>query len=202
MKDKKESQQASDKKNDKKIEILEEEYKNLQDQAKELEILREKLVRSAADFENAKKRLTRERDEFVKFSQERIIGEILPVLDNFERALGHAEKSDLASDSENPAGKELGGLISGVKMVQKQLLDILKAYGLAPIKTLGEVFNPHLHEAIAYVTEDGKEDEIVDEISSGYMLHDRVLKAPKVRVRIAPKKENVDTSEEKEEEIT
>ena len=87
-------------------------------------------------------------------------------------------------------------------MVQKQLLDILKAYGLAPIKTLGEVFNPHLHEAIAYVTEDGKEDEIVDEISSGYMLHDRVLKAPKVRVRIAPKKENVDTSEEKEEEIT
>ena len=90
-KEKKESQQASDKKNDKKIEILEEEYKNLQDQAKELEILREKLVRSAADFENAKKRLNRERDEFVKFSQERIIGEILPVLDNFERALGHAE---------------------------------------------------------------------------------------------------------------
>ena len=175
------------------------EYQELCNRSKELEDLRERLLRSAADFENAKKRLTRERDEFVKFSQENLIREILPALDNFERALAHAESSD--SDGK----KNLKGLAAGIRMVLKQLGEILKNQGLKRLKTVGEIFDPHQHEAVGFVQEPGKENEIVEEIEAGYTLHDRLLRAAKVRVRashpVDPPKSGP-TAEEKQEEIT
>lgn len=169
--------------------LSKQEYDDLQKRLAELEALKERLLHSAADFENAKKRLTRERDEFVKFSQENLVRDILPVLDNFERALSHAGEGGEAN---------LKGIVAGVEMVRKQLFEILKNQGLKKLQTKGEKFDPHHHESVGYVHESGPEDVVVDEVESGYMLHDRLLRAAKVRVRVAPS----NASSEKEDEIT
>ena len=154
---------------------------------KELEELRDRFQRGAADFENAKKRLARERDEFVKFSQENLLRNLLPVLDNFERALSHA------GNSKDP-------VISGIQMVFKQTNEILKNQGLVRFKTVGELFDPTRHEIVSFAAGPGREDEIVEEIEPGYFLHDRLLRAAKVRVRSSRAANNA--GEEKTEELT
>jgi len=168
-----------------------EEIEKLKAQAVELESLREKLLRSAAEFENAKKRLTREREEFVKFSQESLLGDLLPVLDNFDRALGH--QSNLEALDKDALQKQLKSLMTGMQMVKKQFLDVLQGQGVKPIASVGQVFDPHRHEVIEYVPEEGKAEEIITEVQSGYLLHERLLRAAKVRVRSAPKSEKEPT---------
>ena len=184
-----------------KIEILAQEYEDLKKKVQELEGLREKFLLAAADFENAKKRNAKERDDFIKFSQERILKETLPVLDNFERAITHANTASANSSAYEDLRQNLKTVIAGVERVQKQLFDILKMHGLKKIETAGQNFDPHFHEAVAHVSEEGKEDQIVDELESGYMLHDRLLRAAKVRVRVSPQ-EKSSTSSEKQDEIT
>ncbi|MBI3312925.1 MAG: nucleotide exchange factor GrpE [Candidatus Omnitrophica bacterium] len=180
------------------ISIPREQYEKEQAKLKELEGLKDQLLRSAADFENAKKRLARERDEFARFSQENLIRSLLPVLDNFERALAHVPSDAQASGA-------VKGILTGIEMVRKQLLEILKAQGLERIHTLGQPFDPHRHEAIAYVYESGKPDHVVEEIESGYLLHGRLLRAAKVKVRALSEdssKQAAGPPEEKQEEIT
>lgn len=162
------------------------EHEELLLRLKELEDLRDRYMRGAADFENAKKRLARERDEFVKFSQENLLRDLLPVLDNFERALAHA-------------GASKDPVISGIQMVFKQMNEILKNQGLIRLKTIGELFDPARHEIVSFAAGGGREDEIVDEIEPGYFLHDRLLRAAKVRVRSS---QALKAQEEKNEEIT
>ncbi|OGW84304.1 MAG: nucleotide exchange factor GrpE [Omnitrophica bacterium GWA2_52_8] len=161
---------------DSEITLKKSEYQNLLARLQELEALREKLLRSAADFENAKKRLAREKDEFLKFCQENLIREMLPVLDNFERALAHA--------GEPGAGQRTW--VDGIRMVQKQIEGILKQHGLKRLETKGKKFDLHLHEVVAHAGGDGNDEVIVDEIQAGYLLHDRLLRAAKVRVGSAP----------------
>lgn len=190
-----------------KVQMTREEYEQLEARLKELEALREKFLRVAADFENAKKRLMKERDEFIKFSQESLIRSLLPVLDNFERALSHA------GDSEREGGNKMAGILAGIQMVQKQLEEILKAEGLRRVESVGKVFDPRCHEAVAYVHEPGKPDEIVEEVEAGYYLHERLLRAAKVKIRLAPEDaspeagsshphESRDVSDEEQDEIT
>jgi len=178
------------------IKILRADYENLLARVKEFENLREQFLRSAADFDNARKRLAKERDEFVKFSQESLIRELLPVLDNFERALDHAGE-------ENEKG--LKSLAAGIQMVLKQLREILKNQGLRRVPTVGEMFDPHRHEAVGYVEADGEADEIVEEVEPGYFLHERLLRAAKVRVRIhgpGSAEKRSPSPDEKQEELT
>lgn len=160
---------------DQEVVLSRREFESLQNQAKELESLKDRLARSAADYENAKKRLMRERDEFVKFSQESILRSLLPVLDNLERASAHA-----GADG-SPAFKNLA---TGIQMVVKQFAEVLKSQGLVRVESLGKQFDPHQHEAIGYVKEKGKDHEIIDEIEAGYFLGDKLLRAAKVRVRV------------------
>lgn len=168
------------------VTLSRQEYDELLRRLKELEESRDRFLRGAADFENAKKRLARERDEFVKFSQENLLRDLLPVLDNFERALSHA------GESKDP-------VIAGIQMVFKQMNEIFKSQGLVRVKTLGEKFDPACHEVMAFVPGPGREDEIVDEIAPGYFLYDRLLRAAKVRVRSSHPSP---APEEKSEEIT
>jgi len=184
-----------------KVEIPAQEYEDLKKKLEELEGLREKFLLAAADYENAKKRNAREKDDFIKFSQERILKELLPVLDNFERAVSHANTASAKASAYEDLRQNLTTVISGVERVQKQLTDILKMYGLKRIETAGQMFDPHFHEAVAHAPEAGKEDQIVDELESGYMLHDRLLRAAKVRVRVSPKPPE-SAHENKQEEIT
>lgn len=181
-----------------KVEVDAQEYEALKKRVAELEGLREKLLLSAADYENAKKRNAREKEDFIRFSQERILREILPVLDNFERAVNHAGEASLKASGEEELRQNLKTLIEGVERVEKQLFDVLRMHGLKRIDTKAQLFDPHFHEAVAHVAEEGKEDHIVDELESGYMLHDRLLRAAKVRVRVAP--QQAPAAEEKKEE--
>jgi len=194
------SPKDASKKDSAKIEIPAQEYEALKKRVEELEGLREKFLHSAADFENAKKRNAREKEEFIKFSQERILKEMLPALDNFERALGHATSINISEANEATLRENLKGLTAGVQMVQKQIVDVLKKNGLTRLQTLGEKFDPHLHEVVGYVTEDGEEDRILDELEAGYKLHDRLLRAAKVRIRVSPERKAA--SEDKQDEIT
>lgn len=157
------------------VELTQAEYDKLLNQIQELEGMKERLVRSAADYENAKKRLTRERDEFVKFSQESILRNLLPVLDNLERAFAHA-----GTDT-SPAFKNLA---TGIEMVIKQFTEVLKGQGLTRVESVGKQFDPHKHEAIGYVKEKGRDHEVLDEIEAGYFLGEKLLRAAKVRVRV------------------
>ena len=179
------------------MEVLVQEYEDLKKKVQELEGLREKFLHAAADFENAKKRNARDKEDFIKFSQERILRELIPVLDNFERALNHATVASVTETGEDAAQKNLKSLISGVQMVQKQLFDTLKLHGLKRLEATGQQFDPHFHEVVAHIPEEGKEDQIIDELEPGYMLHNRLLRAAKVRVRSSPS-----SPEEKQDEIT
>ncbi|HXV27563.1 MAG TPA: nucleotide exchange factor GrpE [bacterium] len=178
------------------VRLARKEYEELQSRIKELEGVREKFLLAAADFDNAKKRLIRERDEFAKFSLENLIRHLLPVLDNFERALSHA------SEEKDPQSK---ALVSGIELVHKQLTEILKNQGLVRLESVGKTFDPHLHEAVASHEEAGQVDEILTEIEAGYMLHGKLLRAAKVRIRVAPSSGTpgeAEASGEKQEEIT
>lgn len=168
-----------------------EEYEKLLHKLQELEALREKFLRSAADFDNARKRLAREREEFIRYSQEKFLRDILPILDNFERALAHAEGGDR-------------GVSAGIQLIWKQLVDLTASYGLKRLSVEGQPFDPHFHEAVDHVIEEGPEGIVLKELVAGYTLYDRVLRPAKVRIRISPPAKEMppQREEEKEEEIT
>lgn len=143
----------------------------LQTQLKESE---SKYVYLYADFENFKKRTQKEYAEALKFGVGPLVEELLPVLDNLERALSFTGTS---TDS---------GLISGLKMVQQQFLDVLSLKGVRPIETQGKAFDPHFHEAVAQEASELPEGQILREELKGYMLHDRLLRPSKVVVSSGP----------------
>lgn len=176
------------------ISLSKEEYQKLSSQIQELETFRDQFLRNAADYENARKRLAKEREEFIRFSQEKLIRDLLPILDNFERALSHA--SDKLGD--NAASKSF---LTGVQMIWKQLLDLLGAHGLKRLSSESQAFDPHLHESVDEVEEEGPEGIIVKELAPAYQLYDRVIRPAKVRIRVRPQGPKGKT-EEKEEEIT
>ncbi len=137
----------------------------------------EAVLRRQADFENYRKRVERERGE----TYNRIVGDVakklLPVVDNLSRALD-AERSLQTSESE-----EFRHFLHGVELINKQLADVLEAFGVAPIAAVGEPFDPHLHEAV--VTEPSDEhdpDTVIEELARGYRIGDRLLRPSMVKV--------------------
>jgi len=145
-------------------------------------------LRKIADFENAKKRVVREKEEFAKFANEKIIAAFLPVLDNLERALSHTENSDTVE-----------ALTSGIELIKKQIFTILKDHGLVKLDALGKHFDPHVHEAVGMVkTDEHEAGVVVDEVQCGYMLKDRLIRP--VWVRVAESNEEQPVHEEQAEE--
>lgn len=180
-----------------KVTLSKEEYEKLLEQSKELEALRDQFLRRAADYDNARKRLQKEREEFTKHSQEKLLKDLLPILDNFERALAHSQPAD-KTPAEGPANH---ALVAGIQLIWKQLHNILTLHGLKRISCEGQPFDPHLHETVDQIEEAGPEGIVVKELVAGYLLHDRVLRPAKVRIRTAPA-DKVKKAEEKEEELT
>jgi molecular chaperone GrpE len=145
---------------------------------KEMMELKQEYLRQVADKENLRKRLEREKTEYYQFALSEFFGELLAVLDNFERSL----KSD---DQKN-----LDGFQEGVEMIYKQLLDLLDKYGVKPIDIKDKKFNPHLHQA--FMTEESEhvdEPQIGEEFQRGYMINERLLRPSLVKV-VLPKKES------------
>lgn len=154
------------------VEISSEKLDELEKKAKASEEYYDRLLRQQAEFENYKKRTARDVEEFRKIANEALIEMLLPVLDNFDRALFHAAKD---TDPKH--------ILEGIQMIRKLFEDALRKQGLTDIHSLGEKFDPHIHEAIAFEETDEKEEGIVVEVfQHGYLLHDRLLRPATVKI--------------------
>jgi molecular chaperone GrpE len=132
----------------------------------------ERLLRMTAEFDNFRKRVERERRDLSETAGADIITDLLPILDDLERALQVPATSDEAKAYRN-----------GFTLIHKQWLDALRKRGVTPIDTVGQAFDPRYHEAIAHETSDAHRDgEIIGEVRRGYMLRDRLLRPSMVRV--------------------
>ena len=146
----------------------------------------DRLLRAQADYENYKKRIAREKEDLYKFGNERLLKELLPILDNFERSLTHAKES-----------KSLAGVVEGVELIRKEMINTLKKYGLSEISAKGEKFDPSMHEATAQVpSSDHSEGTVMEELQKGYFVHDRLLRPAMVVVAGPPVEPQKDESEE------
>jgi Molecular chaperone GrpE (heat shock protein) len=132
----------------------------------------DRLQRLQAEFDNYRKRTLKEKTEIIKFASERLVGELLPVLDNFERATSAAQtNSDFSSFSQ------------GVEMILRQLQTALGKEGLKAMEAVGQPFDPNLHEAVLRVDSDEhSENTVVEELQKGYYLKDKVLRPSMVKV--------------------
>ena len=134
----------------------------------------DRLMRLQADFDNLKKRMEREREHFESQASAELVNRILPVLDNFERAL-----------SVGPDSGDGEALRDGVVLIFRQLLDELRKEGLEAIESLGQPFDPQLHEAVENDSDPGREDyTVVEEVRRGYKLRERLLRPSLVKVSV------------------
>jgi molecular chaperone GrpE len=132
----------------------------------------EKYLRLAADFENYKRISLREQRDSSLFANERILKDMLPILDNLERAVRFAK--------ENPASN---GLMQGVELTLKQFGETLSKFGVTPVVSIGEPFDPACHQAVTKLESNtAPEHTVVEEYQKGYRLHDRILRAAMVAV--------------------
>lgn len=150
----------------------------LEQTQKEAKSLQERLLRVSADFENFKKRQSREKEEAVKYANERLLKEVLPVLDNADRALEVVQKS-----VETGEGDALQALVDGVAMVFKQLTDTFGRFGIEGFSALGKPFDPAVHEAVAQRDDDTvPSGTVIEEYQKGYLLHGRLVRPSMVVV--------------------
>ncbi|WP_340818936.1 nucleotide exchange factor GrpE [Methanolobus sp. WCC4] len=140
--------------------------------------LKDKLLRLTAEFDNFRKRSSREKEEYRKFAVEQIIMDLLEVYDNFERAIDSAKQTD-----------DISSVITGVEMVFKQFTGILEKEGLQRIECVGNEFDPYLHEAMMHVEHpDHDENTVIDVCKPGYYLHTKVIRPAMVTVSKKPEK--------------
>jgi molecular chaperone GrpE len=141
-----------------------------QEEQEEEQEVDDRLLRLAADFDNYKKRAARERAEYVALANERLLKELLPILDDLERALNAAEQHEEAQ------------LEEGVRLVYRSLASLLERQGVKEIATDGK-FDPHVHEALlAQPSEEAEQGDVIDVIQKGYRLGDRVVRPARVIV--------------------
>ena len=133
----------------------------------------DKMLRNQADLENTRKRLDREKQEFVKFANEGLIFDLLNVLDDLERTVDLAESSK----------EDLSAFLKGVEMILSHLYEMLKNHGVKPIEAEGKIFDPNFHEALMQVeNKELPEHTIIEVLQKGYLIHGRVLRTAKVKV--------------------
>ncbi|HEY9205847.1 MAG TPA: nucleotide exchange factor GrpE [Candidatus Methanoperedens sp.] len=153
---------------------------------KQLAEERDRLLRLNAEFDNFRKRTLKEKEEFIKYANEKLILELIDVFEALERGVENAKKS-------NNKDK----LTEGMELVYKQFKNVLEKNGLVPIKAVGEKFDHYRHEAMMQtLTDEYDEDTILEEFARGYMLNGKVIRYSKVRV--SKRKES---EEEKENEV-
>ncbi len=143
----------------------------------ELETKSNQLKRLAADFENFRRRQVQEREDLLKYAGEKTILDILPILDNFERAI-----------SSSKTAQDIASVISGVELIQKQLYEAIGKNGVEPIKALDSIFDPNYHEAVQQFVDDNKPDQtVIHELQKGYTLNGKVIRPSMVVVSTTSK---------------
>ena len=135
--------------------------------------MEERFLRVNAEFENYKKRIIKENSDRFKFFNLDLIKELLPSLDNLERAITHAKNEN----------KDFDSMIEGLEMVNKMTHEVFEKFGVSRVNTVGEVFDPNIHQAVGLVQSDSvPENHVVEECLAGYILHDRIIRPAMVRV--------------------
>src|SRR3954466_8929662 len=149
---------------------LEESIKRARETGDRLKETHERLLRTAAEFDNFKKRALKEKEDAQKFGSERLLKDFLPVMDNLERALDYAEQHDPRQ------------VIEGVKLVQKLFETTLARHGVQGFSAVGKPFDPSLHEALMQQESDQPPGTVVSEMARGYKLNDRLVRPAAVVV--------------------
>jgi len=148
----------------------------LEQTEKEKQDLYDRLLRTTADFDNFRKRVSREKDELIRYGNEKLARELLPVIDNFERALQQAENS-----TDNKALRE------GIEMILKQFIAVLEKFGVKDFTSVGQPFDPNKHEAMVHQeSSEHEENSVLSEFQKGYYLHDKLLRPALVAVAKKP----------------
>jgi molecular chaperone GrpE len=148
---------------------------SLRELQREREALQDRLMRTAAEFDNYRKRMDRERRELSEYAASDILLELLPIVDNFERAL------------QAPAGPEGEAFRKGIELIHRQMLDLLRKRGATTIDAVGADFDPRLHQAVIHeASGEHREGEVMQELQRGYMLGERLLRPAMVKVAKRP----------------
>jgi molecular chaperone GrpE len=143
----------------------------LKELQREKESLQDRLLRTAAEFDNYRKRMDRERRELSEYAATDVLLELLPIIDNLERAL------------QAPAGADPDAFRKGIELIYKQMLDLLRKRGVTTLDTLGASFDPNFHQAVIHEASDAhREGEVMQELQRGYMLGERLLRPAMVKV--------------------
>ncbi len=141
----------------------------LEELRRERDALQDRLLRTAADFDNYRKRMDRERRDLAEQTAGEAIKDLLPIIDNLERALQAAAEDD--------------PLRKGVELIHKQMLEMLRKRGVTPIEALGADFDPNVHEAVTHEESDQhREGEVMEELQRGYKVGERLLRPAMVKV--------------------
>ena len=144
----------------------------LAEKDKEIAELKDKYLRTLADSENARKRIRQQSEESVRIQRESILRDLLPIIDNLERALAAARN-----------GTDTKTIVDGVEMTVRALIDFLRAQGVTPVQSVGQAFDPNRHEAVDHVASDTHPpNTVVDEFHRGYLIGDRTLRPARVSV--------------------
>jgi molecular chaperone GrpE len=155
------------------VTVPESEYQALANAARQAGETWEKYVRLQADFENARKRWEREKQECMRYANEDIVCDLLNIIDDLERTL------ELAANKHN----DFQAFLKGVEMILAHTYELLKRYGVSPLDTVGKTFDPHYHEALMQVErEELPEHTVVEEMQKGYLLNERLIRTAKVKV--------------------
>lgn len=199
-----EDAEASDETEERTIETVEAELEALKEdikkqleevaesERKQFEAERDRLLRTVAEAENSKKRIETDVQKQLKYANKNLIEGLIPVLDSLQAAI----KSITEDNTERETSAENTHFSEGVQLVQKQLLDVLKANGLSQIEAIGRQFNPNQHEAVfATESDDVPEGDVIEEFRCGYRLHDQILRAAQVIVSKGKPKEKDDTED-------
>ncbi len=150
---------------------------NIEHVRQEVQQLKDQYLRTLADVENIKKRLQREKEEFLRFASEGVVRELLPIIDSLGQAVAAVDKQADAT-----------AIVKGVHMIYRQLLGLLEKEGVKRIPTVGQPFDPHVHEAVAQVEpQNGQADgTIVEEVHVGYTMHGKVVRPAMVKIAKRP----------------
>jgi len=179
----------SDKDNKKIDDPLKEMGARLESLEKEGKESYDRFLRVSAEFENYKKRAAREMNDFRKFANEGFIKEMLPVVDNLDRAIESSSNDDHAQNS----------VLEGVNMTLKEILKVFEQFNVKPFESLGKAFDPALHQAVMQEeTDDHPENTVLNELQKGYMMHDRLLRPAMVVVSKTKEPENQENEAQEE----
>jgi molecular chaperone GrpE len=153
----------------------------LQQTQKEAESFRDKWLRAAADLENYRKRAAREREDVEKFANEKLLKDLLPVLDDLDRALGMAGPN---------VPDEAKKVVDGLRLVQKKFVAQLEKHGVTTFESVGKSFDPSLHEAVQQVHADSPAGSVAVELQRGFLISGRLLRPALVTVSLGPKSDS------------